>query len=266
MNYVGKVCILLALTATVARSRAAEEMTPEQRGLAIATEADRRASGYGDNTARLRMILKNKQGQTSERKIRIRTFEATAGGTKSLCIFDEPGDVRGTILLTHTHIASEDDQWLFLPALNRVRRIAAQNKSGSFMGSEFSYEDIATDEISKYTYTWLRDEIYDGNDCYVVERRPVDQKNSGYLRETLWIGKEHYRTWKVDYYDRKDTLLKTLVFERYELYAEKYWRAREMEMVNHQTGKSTRLIWSDFAFATGLKDADFDRQVLTILR
>jgi hypothetical protein len=266
MRYVNKICLLVAVTTIASRGWADAEPTPEERGWTIAREADRRHSGYDNSTANLRMVLRNRQGQTSEREIRIRTLEVAGEGTKSLCIFDSPGDVKGTILLTHTHKDADDDQWLFLPALNRIRRIAAQNKSGSFMGSEFSFEDIATQDLEKYTYKWLRDEVYDGNDCHVIERYPVDRRNSGYLREMIWIEKQEYRTLKVDYYDRKDTLLKTLLFHGYQQHLGRFWRAREMDMVNHQTGKGTRLIWSNFAFRTGLKDADFARQVLTILR
>ncbi|MDI6450914.1 outer membrane lipoprotein-sorting protein [Anaerobaca lacustris] len=255
---------LMALGA--ARLLPAAEPSPEERGLAIATEADRRERGYGDSTANLRMVLRNKQGQTSERELRIRTLEVENDGTRSLCIFDTPPDVKGTILLTHAHKEADDDQWLFLPALRRIRRIAAQNKSGSFMGSEFSYEDIATQELGKHTYRWLRDEVYDGNDCYVIERTPVDKANSGYSRQVAWLDKEHYRTWKVDYYDRKNDLLKTLTFKDYRKYAERFWRATRMDMVNHQTGKSTILTWSDFTFGTGLREIDFDRNSLTLLR
>ena len=132
-------------------------LTAAEQGFAIAKEADRRSSGYVDSTASLRMILRNKQGQTSERELRIRTLEVANDGTKSLSIFDTPRDVKGTILLTHTHKKANDDQWLYLPALRRVRRIAAKNKSGSFMGSEYAYEDIAAQELDKHTYTWVRD-------------------------------------------------------------------------------------------------------------
>jgi len=240
--------------------------TPDERGWEIAREADRRSSGYGDSTAHLRMILRNRQGQESERAMRIRSLEIEGDGTKSLCIFDTPRDVKGTILLTHTHKTEDDDQWLYLPALRRVRRIAAQNKSGSFMGSEYSYEDIATQELEKYTYTWLRDETYDGNDCFVVERRPVDQAHSGYSRQVAWLDKSAYRTWKVDYYDRKDDLLKTLTCKGFRIYQDRFWRAGEMNMVNHQTGKSTRLLWSDHTFGTGQNELDFERSRLTLIR
>ncbi len=256
----------LATMALLAAPLLGGRPTPQERGWAIAEEADRRNSGFVDSTASLRMILQNKQGQKSERELRIRGLEVENDGTKSLCIFDTPRDVKGTILLTHAHKSTNDDQWLFLPALRRIRRIAAKNKSGSFMGSEYAYEDIAIQELEKYTYTWVRDELYDGNDCFVIERRPVDKANSGYSRQVAWIGKAEYRTWKVDYYDRKSALLKTLICRGYGKHADRFWRARETTMTNHQTGKSTRLIWSDFAFGTGQSKLDFERSRLTLLR
>jgi len=239
---------------------------PEERGLDIATEADRRDTGYGDYTAHLRMILRNREGQTSERLLRVRALEVEGEGTRSLCIFDTPADVKGTILLTHARTDADDYQWLYLPALKRVKRIAGRNKSGAFMGSEFAYEDIATQSLDKYTYKWLRDEVCDGNACHVIARYPKDKRNSGYTRQVVWLDEKEYRTLKVDYFDRKESLLKTLTFGGYRLYLNEFWRPREMNMVNHQTGKSSQLIWSDFAFRTGLTKSDFDRHRLTRIR
>jgi len=266
MKHRTRVLVLVVLTWLLASPLAGGEPTPPQRGLAIAREADRRSSGFGDNTANLLMILQNKRGQTSKRQIRIRTLEVQDDGTRSLCIFDTPRDVKGTILLTHTHTDADDDQWLYLPALKRIRRIAARNKSGSFMGSEYAYEDIATQELEKFTYNWLRDESYEGKDCYVIERIPVDKVNSGYSRQVAWLDKEEYRTWKVDYYDRKGELLKTLTFQNYQKYIDRFWRAHEMNMINHQTDKSTELKWSDLAFGTGQNKRDYEKQNLTLIK
>ena len=116
---------------------AAAATTPEEKGLAIAREADRRDEDFTDFTADLLMILKNKHGQKSVRKIRVRTLEVADDGDKSLTIFDNPRDVKGTAFLTFSHKQGDDDQWLYLPALKRVKRISSRNKSGSFMGSEF---------------------------------------------------------------------------------------------------------------------------------
>jgi outer membrane lipoprotein-sorting protein len=235
--------------------------TPEEKGLAIATEADRRDSGFNNYTNDVKMILRNKQGQESVREIRSKTLEVAHDGDKSLTVFDQPRDIQGTALLSFTHKEGPDDQWLYLPALKRVKRIASDNKSGPFMGSEFAYEDITSQEVDKYTYKFLRDDKLDGIDVFVFERYPRD-RNSGYTRQIVWMDKEHYKERKVEFYDRKNSLLKTLVFSDYQLHDNKFWRAHEMNMVNHQTGKSTRLLQTNFKFNGGLTDRDFDQNSL----
>ena len=240
--------------------------TPEEKGLAIVTEADRRDTNYGNSTAHMLMVLKNRHGQESRREIRMKNLEVINDGDKSLTIFDSPKDVKGTAFLNYTHKMGDDDQWLYLPALKRVKRISSRNKSGSFMGSEFSYEDISSQEIEKYTYKWLREEEYEGMDCFVTERAPVDKKNSGYSRQVVWIDKQEYRTWQVQYYDRKNEHLKTLTMKNYKQYKDKFWRALEMHMANHQTGKSTLLQFTDYKFMVDLNDDDFSKNSLQRLR
>lgn len=237
-----------------------------EKGLAIAKEADRRGNGYVDFKASLHMILQNRQGNVSSRDMHIRTLEVKNNGDKNLIIFDSPKDLKGTAFLTYTYKIEDDDQWLYLPALKRVKRISSRNKSGSFMGSEFAYEDIASQEVEKYEYSWVRDEIYEGLECFVIERYPVDKKNSGYTRLLTWIDKSEYRVQKIDYYDRKETLLKTLSMKKYKKYQDRFWRAHEMTMVNHQNGKSTMLTWSNFRFKTGLRNSDFDNNRLNRVR
>ena len=239
----------------------APSIDDEARGLEIALEADRRDTGFDDFTADMTMILRNRHGQKSTREIRNRTKEVDGDGDKALIIFDQPRDVKGTAFLNYTHATGPDDQWLYLPALKRVKRIASNNKSGPFMGSEFAYEDISSQEVEKYTYKYLRDETLDGADHFVVERYPTD-KNSGYTRQVAWYDQAEYRLQKVEYYDRKDDLLKTLTYHDYQQYLDQYWRAARMEMVNHQTGKSTTLQWRDYEFRTGLTDRDFDQNTL----
>lgn len=239
--------------------------TPEARGLAIAREADRRDAGFGDQIADLTMILRNRHGEESQREIRIRTLEVDDDGDKSLAIFDRPRDVQGTVMLTFSHPIADDDQWLYLPALRRVKRIASNNKSGPFMGSEFAYEDIASQEVAKYTYRFLREEDLDGQATFVVERTPA-YDNSGYTRQITWIDQDEYRVLKVEYYDRRNELLKTLVISDYQQYLGRYWRPGQMQMENHQTGKSTTLTWHNYQFRTGLTDRDFDQASLRRVR
>ena len=226
--------------------------TPEEKGKAIAEEADRRDLGWKDNKSVLKMILRNRHGQESRRKMRRRVLESTepGKGDKSLVIFDDPRDVRGTAFLSHTKILKPDDQWLYLPALKRVKRISSANKSGPFVGSEFAYEDLLSQEVDKYSYKWLRDEPCGDLQCFVVERYPL-YKNSGYVRQVVWWDKDEYRIQKIDFYDRKNTSLKTLIYENYRRYLDKYWRADVFKMENHQTGKSTNLLFDNWEFRLG---------------
>lgn len=240
--------------------------TAEEKGLAITIEADRRDAGYSDYTADMTMTLKNKHGKESKRAIRSKTLEVSGDGDKSLSIFDTPRDVKGTAFLSFSHKVGDDEQWLYLPALKRVKRINSRNKSGSFMGSEFSYEDIASQEVEKYTYKHLREEEYNGQLCFVGESYPVDKRNSGYTKRLTWLDKTEYRVQKVEYYDRKASLLKTLVTSGYQQYLGKYWRPDFMEMINHQTGKSTTLVWSNYSFKTGLTENDFNATSLKRIR
>lgn len=233
----------------------------KERGLAIAIEADKRDAGFQDFTANMVMELRNKQGDVSTRIIHIKTLEITGDGDKSMSIFDEPADVKGTAFLTFSHAKEPDDQWLYLPALKRVKRINSKNKSGPFMGSEFAYEDLASQEVDKYSYKYIRDEKLNGVDCFVIERYPA-YEHSGYTKQIAWINKDRYVAEKVEFYDRKNDLLKTLVNSGYKQYLDQYWRPDEMLMENHQTGKSTLLKWENYQFKTGLDDNDFSRNSL----
>lgn len=253
--------VLLLLIATIQAAPVSAE-TAESKGLAIALEADRRDNGWNDSESSLTMILRNRHGDESRREIRGKSLEVMDDGDKTLTIFDTPKDIKGTAFLNFTHKVGDDDQWLYLPALKRVKRIASRNKSGSFLGSEFAYEDIASQEIEKYGYKWLRDEVYLGMECFVVESYPVDKKYSGYTRLVSWVDKEQYRRWKTEFFDRKKSHLKTLTLVGYKQYLGQYWRPDEMNMVNHQNGKSTQLIWESYQFRTGLTESDFTKNSL----
>ena len=235
-----------------------QNATAEEIGLKIAQDARSRERGFVNFTAQQVMILRNKHGQQSERQIRVKVLEVAEDGDKSLFVFDEPQDVKGTAFLIHAHRDSADDQWLYLPALKRVKRISSSNRSGSFMGSEFAYEDMSPQEVEKFTYRYLRDEPCGELTCTVTERIPTDKK-SGYRRQLIWQDRDTLRTWKVEYYDRKDAHLKTLMLDDYDQYLDQYWRAGKMTMVNHLSGKSTVLNWVDYQFRTDLNNKDFTK-------
>jgi outer membrane lipoprotein-sorting protein len=239
--------------------------TPEEKGLAIANAADVRDTGFENQIADMIMILRNRKGQESTRYIHTRTLEVEGDGDKFLSIFDKPADIKHTAVLTYSHGLKPDDQWLYLPALKRVKRINSRNKSGPFVGSEFAFEDLGSQEVEKYSYKYLRDESCGDWECYVIERYP-EYEYSGYTRQVGWIDKAEYRVVKIDFYDRKDALLKTLTYSGYQEYIDYYWRPDEMFMQNHQTGKSTVLKWSNYKFKTAIAERDFNPNALSRLR
>jgi len=241
------------------------DQAAKDRGLEIAIAAQAQDDGFGDSESAMTMTLINRSGKKSVRRMRSRVLEVPGDGDKSLSIFDEPADVKGTASLTYSHATDADEQWLFLPALKRVKRISSKNKSGPFMGSEFAFEDISSQEVDKYTYTYLGDETVNGVNAHKVEAVPT-YKHSGYTRLINYIDVERLIPVKVEYFDRKNSALKTLTVSDYEQHLGKYWRAGKMEMQNHQTGKSTILSWTDYKFQSGLTDKGFSSNSLKRLR
>jgi predicted RND superfamily exporter protein len=242
------------------------ETETERLGFEVAARADRSDRGFGDSEVELEMVLRNSAGRESRRTLTIATLEVPdeSVGDKSLVVFDNPRDIKGTALLSHANILDPDNQWLFLPALKRVKRISSANKSGPFVGSEFAFEDFTALELNKYDYVWLREEEYERMVVDVIERRPR-YENSGYTRQVSWVDRDVYQVRKVEFYDRRGDLLKTLTFGDYRGY-DGIWRSHHVEMVNHQTGKSTELIYGDFRFGVGLNDGNFVKGRLTRLR
>ena len=239
----------------------------DEKGLAIATEVDNRDKGWGDVTVEGEMVLKNKAGNESVRKFRSTILEANdaSEGDRSIIIFSQPRDVRGTALLTHSKIEPDDDaQWIFLPAVKRVKRISSSNRTGKFVSSEFSYEDLGSEEVADNKHSWLENAAcaHDSTlTCAAVESRPKN-KRSGYSKRVSFIDIDEYRVHQIDFYNRRGDLEKSLKFQDYKQYEGRFWRAHTMLMDNMQTGKSTLLLWADYSFRQGLTERDFTPQSL----
>jgi len=167
-------------------------------------------------------------------------------------------------LLSHAKILDPDDQWLYLPALKRVKRISSSNKSGPFVGSEFAFEDFTAIELNKFDYTHVGEESCGDLVCDVLERNPR-YENSGYTRQVSWVDQTDFQLRKVEFYDRRGDLLKVLELDDYRNY-DGIWRAHKLSMSNVQTNKQTDLIYGDYAFGTGLGENDFVKGRLSRLR
>jgi hypothetical protein len=158
------------------------------------------------------------------------------------------------ISLTYSHGLEPDDQWLYLPALRRTKRLAARDKTGSFAGSEFAFEDIGTWEVKKYAYTYLRDELLDGIKTFVVENTPA-YPYSGYSKITEWVDQEIYHPRRLLYHDIAGRPFKELRFYDYRQYSGQYWRPTKLVMTNLQSGAVSTIAWSEYRFHTGLDEA-----------
>ena len=226
----------------------------------IAQKADRVTDGFESSISKTTMTLINAGGQKSVRDLLMKTLEGE-NGDKTISTFLSPADVKGTKVLGWEHIDRDDDQWLYLPALKRVKRIASRNKSGSFMGSEFSYEDIGNQNPGKYTFSGEPETVMlNGVECYKGARVPKD-KNSGYTKQVTWVDTKEFLIQKVDYYDRKGELLKTAIFSGYKK-IDGVYRVGKIDMKNHQNDIETILVWEDDKIKAGLNSKNFDKREL----
>jgi outer membrane lipoprotein-sorting protein len=239
----------------------------EDKGFEIAARSDRTDLGFSDSEVALTMVLRNAAGQESTRTLKIATLEKPdeTVGDKSLVLFDTPRDIEGTALLSYAKILDPDDQWLYLPALKRVKRISSSNKSGPFVGSEFAFEDFTAIELNKFNYRYLGTEACGELQCDVLERLPR-YENSGYTKQVAWVDQADHQLRKVEFYDRRGDLLKVLELDDYRRYENGVWRAHRLSMDNVQTNKQTDLVYSDYNFGVGFSESDFVKGRLSRLR
>ncbi len=234
----------------------ASAQTAEKKGYDIAKKMDAAHNGFKGESFDAELILLSAKGDKVSRKMSGRTLEKSGDGDNTILVFTSPADVKGTKVLTWTHKSGTDDQWIFLPSVRRVKRISAQNKTGSFMGSEFSYEDLTGDELEKYKYKFLREEKLGKRDTWVIERYPVD-KHSGYKKHVVWVDKEYLAEVQVDLYDRKGTLFKTALFVNYKKLNGLGWRPEKIMIANHQTKKRSTLAFKGHVLGKSFGESEF---------
>jgi len=227
----------------------------ELTGQDIMVKVDERLES-DDERAIMKMTLINKRGKTRERSVL--TYSKKYGkDSKSLLYFLSPGDVKGTGFLAwdYDDPQKDDDQWLYLPALKKSRRITGSSKNDYFMGTDFTYDDMGDRNVDEDTHTLLREEEVEGHACWVVESKP---KNEDYMysKRVSWIRQDALVALKVDFYDRRGSLLKTLnVSDIRE--QDGIWTAFKMEMSNIQENHRTVIEMEEVQYNIGLEDSLF---------
>ena len=238
-----------------------QEPDPVERGRAIAEEADARSRGFGDYRVRMTMVLRDGRGREAQRELELWVLEVSAAEERSLVRFERPPDIRGTELLTYSYDDRDDEQWLYLPALRRAKRISATGRSSPFVGSEFAYEDLVRSSIEEYRYRFIAEEELDGVRSFVIDRYPT-YEGTGYSKQRVWIDRAEYRVVRIDFWDLRGRELKTLVFRDYERYLDEFWEPGEAVMSSRVTGASTLLEWTGYQFRTDLTEGQLSRGAL----
>ncbi|WP_447975237.1 outer membrane lipoprotein-sorting protein [Nitrospira sp. Kam-Ns4a] len=211
------------------------------------------------------MTLVNKNGETKQRKVVRQTLTVADDLSKILIRFKAPRDVENTGLLTWEAKDGNDDQWLYLPDLKKTTRIASSGKKNRFMGTDFAYEDLRPETLSLHTYTVVGSEAVDGQDCFIIEALPANDREaeeSGYSKRKLWIRKDLYYTVKREFYDKKGQLEKIQEDRKLQQVRGSVWRANEVEMRDVQAGTRTVVTIEARAHDKGLKESLFTASAL----
>jgi len=213
-------------------------------------EERRRRHDVSAEYTELVMILEERNGSKQKRLLRKYDKDVGDDRHRMLSVFMEPADIRGTALLTWDREQS-DDHWLYLPSRKKLQRIAPGSRTGYFMGTDFTYEDMEREDIDRYTYSLLAPARFEGHDCFLVEATAKQgaEKTSAYGKRRLWLRKDIFFAVKIEFFDRRGRHIKTLTC--HELYNPKgdVWRPRKTLMDNHSEKHKT---------ATGLRAGEID--------
>jgi len=235
-----------------------------QSGLEI-MKRQRELQRVRDEEERQVLTLVSKSGATKERRV---TRWVLTGGNdldKILVRFQAPRDVENTGLLTWEATDGNDDQWLYLPAVKKPKRIAASGKKNRFMGTDFAYEDLRSEPLRVHAYALLGSEVLDGADCWIVDAKPATERqaaDSGYSHRKIWIRKDHHVTVKREFFDGQDRLEKVETHRRLVNVAGSVWRSDEVEMRDVQNGTRTVVTVESRVVNRGLRDDFFSEAEL----
>ncbi len=214
-----------------------------------------------DQSGYLTMTLINKRGDKRVRKIRqfLKDFGKTE---KKIMFFVSPADVKNTSFMNWSYDdeSKDDDQWIYLPALKKVKRISSDSKSDYFMGSDFTYDDLGDRKPNQDNHKILREEKYNNEDCYVVESTPKDEDYM-YSKTISWVVKGKWLVLKKEFYDEDGELLKILNVEKYKKIKD-YWIILKSEMHNIQKNHTTIMELNDIKVDSGIPGNKFTERMM----
>ncbi len=230
------VAFVLPLSAVMASDLTGRQVMEKQE------ELHKAQSEYGEEVM---LLVDVKSGAKEKRDVKRYAKDVGNDLNRALLVFLKPADIKGTALLTHEN-PEADDQWLYMPAVKKMQRIAQGSKKSYFMGTDFTYEDMEPEDIDNYEYTIKKEEAVDhvkpAKDCYVIEAVPANKekkKATSYSKRLIWVDKENFTTLKVEFYDRRKRLLKTQKSFEFENLTGTVYRPKKTIMDNHKKKHKT---------------------------
>ena len=213
-----------------------------------------------DSFAKVKMLLIDKKGRKRLRTLITATKEY-GGVNKSFTRFYTPADIEGTAFLTWENSEGDDDQFLYLPALKRVRRIVSTQKKNRFVNTDFTYEDLQRRKVNQDHHRILDTETYEERPTWVLESVPVDEDNSQYGKRVSWVDQERFIPLKVEYYDKRGKLVKRLLNRNIKK-VDGIWTAMDAEMQDLRKRHRTLMRIDDIQYNTGIPDRVFTKEYM----
>ena len=215
-----------------------------------------------DMRAKVRMRLISKEGSERVRELTMLRKNLADGGQQRFFIyFHSPADVRDVTFMVWKHPQRDDERWLYIPAIKLVRRIAANDKRSSFVGSDFSYEDISGREVEEDTHTSVREETVNGRPVFVIRSVPKTAKSADFSSKLSWIDKENFVIWREEYYDKRGQLYKVFTADEVKP-VQGLWTTRKRTMKNVQNDHWTEVTFQEIEYNVGLEDSLFSERYL----
>ena len=224
----------------------------------IVEEAQKRTDAKSQRYEGLLQVFDAK-GKVSDKRWSFERLGAH-GQSKSVLRFTAPAEVKGVAMLIVNHPDRASDQWMWTPALERDRRIALQDRSTRFFGTDFSFEDLEERDVNQYTYASLGEESVDGAGCWKIQSTPKEGRSSQYTRSIVWIRKDNYTLLRIENYV-KDQVVRRLSYTDIQN-VQGIWTARQLEMVDLRRNSRTRLTVDKLEYNVPFKDEDFTLQAI----
>ena len=224
----------------------------------IVEEAQKRSDSQSQRYEGLLQVFDAK-GKVSDKRWSLERI-GSYGQSKAVLRFTAPAEVKGVALLIVNHPDRASDQWMWTPAIERDRRIALQDRSTRFFGTDFSFEDLEERDVNQYDYALAGDDTVDGAACWKVQSTPKQSKSSQYTKSIVWVRKDNFAFARIENYVKTD-LVRRLAYSDIRN-IQGIWTARQMEMTDLRRNSRTRLTLDKLAYNVGLKDEEFTLQAI----